>query len=396
MKMTDSTSDHAVAGKDLVSTPPSQPIRVLLVSAMPPPIGGLQVWTKEYVDSAESNGVRVTLIDTASGGDRINARSRIRLSRVQQMLRSAIELWKALPGNDVAHLSNTWFWSLAREGLFAWMCRARRVPAVLHIHAATMVVDSLRDASTLRLRLLRLWLRPVSSVVVLSEELRDVLRGVLPGKKIEFVPNWVNTEKFSRGQQLASDEFRVLFVGRMTAEKGFFNIAEAVLQNDRLRLISLGDRPDRPTPEDSKRADELLAALAATGRHDLHPFTPHEQLPAMYRSANAFSLPSWNEGLPMSLLEAMASGLPCVITPVGGMGDLINRTIASPFGISVPIDDTPALSAALERLVHDRDLAETLGSAGRLFVENNNSMQVVFDLLKPVYATAIDLSDHQR
>jgi glycosyltransferase involved in cell wall biosynthesis len=88
----------------------------------------------------------------------------------------------------------------------------------------------------------------------------------------------------------------------------------------------------------------------------------HENVPALLAELDVVALPSWTEGLPMVLLEAMAAGRPVVATPVGGTPELV---VDGETGLLVPPRDAQALAAALKRVLDDRELAQRLGEAGR-------------------------------
>ena len=382
-----------------------QPSRheVVLVSPLPPPLGGLTVWTTEYLESARSHGLSVKLINTSPGGDRVEAASRVRFARVAQMMATLRDLWGALPAAEITHISTTWYWSLVRDGLLAWMSSARRIPVVMQIHAATNVVDSVRALSGWRLRVVRMWLRPVDVLVVLSHDLHGAMTHAFPNQRIVLTPNWVNTDRFvpataelqerlpARGTSSellptgSSSAVRLVFVGRLMKEKGFVELANAVLQTPSTTLLCVGDKPEGLTSDESSMIDALVAELVATNRFTWMKSVPRENIAATLRSADVFVLPSWNEGLPISLLEAMATGLACVVTPVGGMRDLMDQAVAAPFALSVPVADSASLGAALTKLVGDADLRRTLSANGRALAESTFSATVVMGQLQEIY-----------
>ena len=85
-------------------------------------------------------------------------------------------------------------------------------------------------------------------------------------------------------------------------------------------------------------------------------------MPALLETLDVVALPSWTEGLPLVLLEAMARGRPVVATPVGGTPELVTD---GETGLLVPPRDPEALAEALRRVLDDPELARRLGEAGR-------------------------------
>jgi glycosyltransferase involved in cell wall biosynthesis len=91
-------------------------------------------------------------------------------------------------------------------------------------------------------------------------------------------------------------------------------------------------------------------------------FVPREEMPAVYRQADVFVLPSQNEGMSIALLEAMASGLPVVVTDTGGTAELVREGVN---GHVVSWADVPALTEAMARLVHERETRQRMGRESR-------------------------------
>jgi glycosyltransferase involved in cell wall biosynthesis len=153
---------------------------------------------------------------------------------------------------------------------------------------------------------------------------------------------------------------RMIAVGRLKAPKDFLTLirAFAAILQGRFEALIVGDGPDRPEVEAEIRRLGLEEHVQLAGERD--------DVPALLADSDLFVLSSRSEGLPVSVLEAMAAELPVVASDVGGLRELVAD---GETGILVPPDDIPALGAALGRLVEDRELRRTLGAAGRARAE---------------------------
>lgn len=159
---------------------------------------------------------------------------------------------------------------------------------------------------------------------------------------------------------LAPDAFVVVYVGHLESRKGVERLVEAfarLARNDaRSRLLLVGG--GRGGADDTEPA--LRALVRAEGLHDSVRFCGVQQDPRPYlRAADVFALPSFREGMPNTLLEAMASGLPCVAPPSAGGDELLDAET----GV-VPASNEPAdLLAALTALAADPGRRAALGRA---------------------------------
>ena len=186
------------------------------------------------------------------------------------------------------------------------------------------------------------WLaRPVlgraRAVVAASTELAAAAER-LGAHAVRVIPNGVDVPA-EVGQPQKPPH--VLFAGRLSAEKGVLELLEAARG---FPLVVAGDGPLRP---------QVPGALG---------FVPHDELLGLYGRAAVVACPSRREGYGVVCAEAMAHGRAVVVTPVGGMRDLVEDGVN---GLVVPVGDVPALRAALERLLGDADLRARLGAAGR-------------------------------
>lgn len=157
------------------------------------------------------------------------------------------------------------------------------------------------------------------------------------------------------------DPVGIVSVGRLAEPKDFATLldaAAAVTAQRRWTLDVLGDGPER------RQHEERAAAL---GLNDRVRFLGEVgDVPARLRAAHVFVLSSRSEGLPISVLEAMAAGLPVVASDVGGLRELV---AAEESGILVPAGSPAPLAVALSRLVDAPELRASLGAEGRRRVE---------------------------
>jgi glycosyltransferase involved in cell wall biosynthesis len=179
----------------------------------------------------------------------------------------------------------------------------------------------------------------------------------------------------------------VLAVGRLVEKKGFSDLVSAcgilARRGVPLRLDVVGDGPLRP---------QLEAAAADHGvRAVFHGALPNEQVLGLYRRATVYCLPCVvaasgdRDGLPTSVLEAMALGLPVVATSLNGLAEAVvhERT-----GVVVPGHDPEALADALKRLLGDPELRGDLARAARRHVEERFALERSVELLRSLFPEA--------
>lgn len=216
----------------------------------------------------------------------------------------------------------------------------------------------------------RLVLRKFAAVVAVSYEIQlKLLQSGVSKDKIHFIRNGIDLRPFDDPIASLNRDKRKLTVGwvaRLSSEKGPDIFLRAVVQvlavYPGTRFVMVGDGPERNTLE--RLVDELNIRdnVSLIGRRD--------DMPSIYASLDVMVSSSRQEGLPMAILEGMASKLPLVVTKVGYVPNVIQDNSN---GILVPPEDVKLLADAMIKLLQDEALRRRLGAAARRRVESEFS-----------------------
>jgi len=224
------------------------------------------------------------------------------------------------------------------------LARLLGVPAVVKLHGSDLNVIARQRGPRLQLRAL---LPRAARVVAVSRALAGEAAALgVPADRIRLVRNGVDGDRFRVGDRpaaraalgLAADRRLVLYVGHLKENKGVLDLASAMAAVEDADLAVLGG---------GEAAGRLEAALAPLGeRARMLGERPHDEVPIWMAAADLVVLPSWHEGTPNVVIEALACGRRVVATRVGGTPDLITSEL---LGSLVPPKDPAALADALRR-----------------------------------------------
>jgi glycosyltransferase involved in cell wall biosynthesis len=207
----------------------------------------------------------------------------------------------------------------------------------------------------------RIWKR-AGAVTAISAEQVLLAHRTMPDLSLVTIPNGVDTTLFAPVPAEPTQTFTIVCVARLIERKGqhhllqaFAQLRKSSVQPLELTFVGTGDAE----PQLRKLADSLLVSDAVTFKG----FMSREQMPLVYREADVFVLPSQQEGMSIALLEAMASGLPVVVTDTGGTAELVTK---GQNGEIVPWGDVPALARALHDMLHDEGRRRQMGIESRI------------------------------
>lgn len=273
-------------------------------------------------------------------------------------------IWTLLTQNiDVVHIHFSQRGSAFRKAILTLLIWLFRKPIVLHAHGSEFHVFYSR--LSLKLQQLLSWIFcRCSCFIVLSESWKHFYTAnlKLTNKQIIVLPNPVQLPA-QMPNRFPTEQVNFLFLGRVGQRKGAFDLIKSFATlSAQLQacssLILAGDG-------DLFEAQQLIENLNLTNRITLCGWVNPQQRDVLLAKANVFVLPSYNEGLPMALLEAMSWGLPVITTPVGGIPELVNQLEN---GLLVNPGDIKQLSEAMKSLIENSALRLYLGNNARASV----------------------------
>ncbi len=219
--------------------------------------------------------------------------------------------------------------------------------------------------------LIRAVWRGAEQIIAKCQEEADLVQRCEPGLPVEIVPNGVDQSAFPAAPGAPDDgPLRILCVGRLIERKGQRQLIMAV---QRLCAQGLDVTLELVGDGDAMTAyQEMVQQLGVEDRVSFTGYVPREDIAAYYSAAHVFVLPSYNEGMSVAMLEALATGLPLISTRTGGASQLIQEDGQGANGFTFAWGNIDALTAAIERLALDRPLARRMGAASQQRAANYN------------------------
>jgi glycosyltransferase involved in cell wall biosynthesis len=282
----------------------------------------------------------------------------------------------------VVHVHSASRGSFWRKSILLWVARCLGSKTVLHIHGGGFQRFVEHECGTIAKAWVKHTVRRSTVVVALSESWRNYFLGLAPQARVQVVLNPVQIQAHPIRQP---EPRRILFLGRVVPAKGVFDLLE-VLAHQRARLADSGGETtwtlvvggDGQLVDLMRRAEELGVA----GQIECLGWIDQAEKSRQFARASVFVLPSYDEGLPLSMLEAMAAFVPVVVSPVGGVTDLIVNRLQ---GVLAPAGDVQAWLEAIGLVLSDHQLAESMASAAFERVQRTCEANLVVQQIEAIW-----------
>ncbi len=294
-------------------------MKILLISPLPPPMGGMANWTLRYISYAEKLKWQIDTVNSSTIGSRAkNINSKRNLwNEIDRTLRIIVTLKRKLKVKsdpyDVVHINSPCTkLGIIRDGFLIWICKVAGVPVVFECHSN---IEHMLGGSVLSRTALRSALKKASLTIVLNDLSLKYAVSCAPARKdhVVVLPNFIEDEFVANCHDIRNQVKQALFVGHVTEEKGIYELFETARCESNIHFELLG-KIDTKIDLSKKPVNVSLIGEVSS-----------ENVMAAMDNADVLFFPTHAEGFSLVLLESMARGLPIIATNVGANADMIEN-----------------------------------------------------------------------
>ena len=341
-------------------------MKVLMIGPARSVNGGISGVINNYYNAGLDKQVDLTYIGTMEDG-----------SKVHKLLVAAKALLKfvmVVSKYDIVHVNMASDVSIYRKMPFIYIASLCKKKIIIHQHGGHIdefYYEICNDSQRKRIQRV---MDKADKMLVVAPHLKDIFGDITDVHKITVFPN---TVKVPTVYEKDYSRQKLLFLGRLCKEKGIKELLDAVSelkeQYSKLELYLGGIWVDEDLKEKADCHSEWIHQLG---------WIDSEQKEKYLKECNIFVLPTYFEGMPVSLLEGMAYGCACVATNVGGIPHMVTTQET---GLLIPPKDTKALKDALAELLEDDNLQKKCGAAGRAKINKEYNLDNSVKELVQIY-----------
>lgn len=286
---------------------------------------------------------------------------------------------------DVVHVSSSAGLGLFRDLLILRTAKKRGVKMCVHMHFGR--IPQIMESKGWESIVFKYLIKRVDCVIVMDMTSYNALK-CYGYNNVSYLPNplGVSVQRMikERGNEVREPR-SVLFAGHITATKGVYELVKACCELNDVKLNLYGKILGKKTKSELYKiaGDESAKWLKVPGNKTM------EIVVKAMKSCAVFALPSYSEGFPNVIIEAMACGCPIVATNVGAIPEMLNIDSDEPCGICVEPRNKKELKDALNKILENRDFAQTLGQRAQKRVYDMYSMPIVWEQLTTIWRSVL-------
>lgn len=335
--------------------------------------GGIAAVVNGYYNSELENKYKITYVQSYKDGSKID--------KLWKAIKAYLRFLKIIISDtpDIVHMHTSFGASFYRQIPFIYMAGWKKVPIINHIHGPEF--DKFYEqASEKKKKLIKKIYNKCTFLITLSEEWKQNFLNIVPENKIAVIENYSTLV-----DDIDYDERKynqVLFLGAIIQRKGCFDMPEIISRVTQKAPNSIFVIAGDGELEDLKKALEDRRVI---NNCILPGWVRDKQKDRLLRESGVFFLPSYNEGMPMAILDAMGYSLPIVSTKVGGIPKIVindqNGYLKSP-------GDIEGLADSLCELLNDIPKSNEMGLKSAAVVKHNYTLEMHLQKLYALYEAA--------
>lgn len=351
-------------------------LRVIMTGPMPPSVGGMATVLSNLGESKLSTQVELVFFNTAKTTREGRKLSEALINKCR-LWSDWIRLLKS-KSKTIAHIHTCSGFTFFLDGVLVYLARLCSVRVVMHVHGGKFdqFLDSLNP---LLLGLARWLFRRCDVIIVLSDSWQIELQKRLGEQFFSVIANGVPVIDDLTMQARIHKDVNVLFLGNLTEQKGVLDLLEVMRHIDNAVLHMVGGEEQIGIVD---KVSQLIEQLKLNDKVILHGVKSGLAKQQFLQDADIFVLPSYAEGMPVALLEAMAFGLPVIVSNVGGIPAVVTNEVE---GFLITAGNRVQLTSVLKQLISNPELREKMGLAGRRLCQSQFSIDATADKLLNLY-----------
>ena len=345
-------------------------MKILLISPLPPPSGGIAMWTAQYLDFMLKAGHRVDLVNIAVSGKRVsNYTKKSFFGEILRTLKILTRLiWLLLFNRyDVVHFNTSCSaGGIMRDKLILDIAKLFRAKVILHCHCNVCYAGQRPKTK----KLLGKMLKKAESCLVLNKISGDYIKEAFGANSI-LVPNFITKEYMKAVEKPKTINERIktaVYVGHLLPTKGCDIIIDAANDFPDIEFRLVGHIGS--VIGNMKRPENVVL----TGE------LSHAEVEKEYENADVLLFPTHTEGFPLTVVEAMVYGLPVITTEVGAIPDILEDKGAE----YIAVNDCEGLKAAIKTL-DDSEMRKKMSEFNKAKVKSAYEIDKVLSELCGIY-----------
>ncbi|KGR36768.1 putative polysaccharide biosynthesis protein [Vibrio campbellii] len=280
--------------------------------------------------------------------------------------------------NCIVHIHMAMGGSFYRKLMFLFLAKALSKKNIIHLHGSEFK-NFYYNSGLIRKFFIEYLFTHTDRVIVLSKSWADFVGLIAPLSRVTVVNNYVNRINYIQPLTQVNNSLNILFMGVLGQRKGIYDLLNVVARlkssGYRLKLVVGGNG-------ETGKVKSVVKKLAIEDVVSVVGWIAGKEKNLEFSKCDVYVLPSYNEGLPMAILEAMSIGKCVISTSVGGIPEVINDKVN---GFVFYPGDLNSLENILIRIINDKSIVSSVGNEAIVTYENKFSPSVILPKVEEVY-----------
>ena len=336
--------------------------------------GGIAAVVNQYYSAGLQNNVHLRYISTTVDGNAV--------VKMVSYLGGLIKFMTSIPWCEIVHVHMSKGSSFKRKRILVEIASTFKKRSILHLHSGAFY-DFYMNSSERQKQVIRNTFYKADKVIVLADEWRETLANMFDETILGKIVVLHNAVTLPENPSPDYSNTQMIFLGNLSREKGVYDMLESI----KLLKEKICDYFPVLHVCGGGTADNYVTRCIELGISDcviFHGWINPQQKDELLRKCSVFLLPSYHEGLPMSMLEAMSYGLAVIVSEVGGIPSVVHNMDN---GLLVQPGDIKCLTDAINMLLSNQEIKRRLGENALRSIRDGFDIRRNIDELVRIYTT---------